>query len=226
MSESREVIAQATLVYEKFQTEALARVEFIRMTEWVASGRPPAAETLRAQGLTAVGSDNVDDLRLARQAVIRDWGFSLPCAEAVEALSRHGPWIEIGAGTGYWSAMLRAGGLDVVATDLVQSGANPYRSIVGRHCPVAGLDAVAAVRAYPERDVFCSWPSEGEDWPADAARAMANGRILALIADDRRGVIGSVALYDLLDDEFEVVERVTLPQWPRERDHLTLYRRS
>ena len=44
-------------------------------------------------------------------------GFAVPSDDALEILSGHGPLIEVGAGTGYWSAMLRHRRVDVVTYD-------------------------------------------------------------------------------------------------------------
>lgn len=44
-------------------------------------------------------------------------GFAIPSEAALAAVERHGPVVEVGAGTGYWSAVLQARGVDVVAFD-------------------------------------------------------------------------------------------------------------
>ncbi len=214
MDSESELVAKALAVYRAAQADALSQMTSLPMGEWMATGRPPPAAELRARGFTAENTENLSEMRLARRAAIAQWGHSIPCAEAVEALSRHGPWVELGAGSGYWTALLRAAGLDAVATDLKPWAAD-----------VEALDGVAAVRTYPARNVFCAWPTRGGTWIAEAADAMAPDRVFAVIADDRDGEIASPALYDLLEAKFTVVEVVTLPQWPGARDRLTLHRR-
>lgn len=44
-------------------------------------------------------------------------GFGVPSDAAVTAIGRRGPIVEVGAGTGYWAALLRHHGVDVVAFD-------------------------------------------------------------------------------------------------------------
>jgi hypothetical protein len=215
MDSESELVAKALAAYQAAQADALAGLTSLPMAEWMATGRPPSAAELRGRGFTAENTEHLSDMRLARRAAIARWGHSIPCAEAVAALSRHGPWVEIGAGSGYWAALLRAAGLDAVATDLKPWGAE-----------VEALDGVTAVRTYAKRDVFCSWPTRGGDWIVEAAASMAPGRILAVIADGRDGEIASPALYDLLDAEFTIVEEILLPQWPGARDRLMLHRRG
>ena len=43
--------------------------------------------------------------------------FGIPSAAALEAIARHGPIIEVGAGTGYWAGLLQAMGVDIIAFD-------------------------------------------------------------------------------------------------------------
>src|SRR6476469_2291133 len=127
------------------------------MAAWVRTGRPPPAAVLRDAGFTCAGAANADDLRLARKAFVRDWGFSIPCAEAVAALRDLAPLVEVAAGSAYWSALLAAAGVDVIATDPQAPGPIGYGFTVGAHHQIEPLDALAAVRAWPDRNVFCSF---------------------------------------------------------------------
>jgi hypothetical protein len=45
-------------------------------------------------------------------------GFSIPNAVAIERLQELGPLIHMGAGSGYWSALLRHAGVDLIAYDV------------------------------------------------------------------------------------------------------------
>jgi hypothetical protein len=226
MISSADVIAQARVVYEQMQADALARSPLGAMADWVATGQPPPAAVLRAAGFTSFGAANADDLRLARKAFVRDWGFSIPCAEAVEALRPLAPWVEIGAGSGYWSALLQAAGVDIAPTDAQPTGPIGYGFTLGRHRRLEALDAVAAVQAYRDRNVFCAFPSEEQAWPAEAAAQIAPGRVLALIGDGRGGVTATAALFDVLDADFTLMGEVELPQFPRVNDRLSLFRRK
>lgn len=226
MAES-DVIAQARVIYERHQADLLAASPLAHMADWVASGVAPSAAELRAQGFAgpadakAAGADN---LRLARKAFVRDWGFAIPCAEAIAALRRLGPIVEVGAGTGAWTALLRAAGHDMIATDLA-AGASHYGFAVARHAKVEQLGAADAVRRYPDRDLFCSWPSENEAWLAEALRALAPGRRCALILDDRGVTTGDEGLRAVLAEAFRPLETVTIPQFPGVCDRLHVYER-
>jgi hypothetical protein len=195
------------------------------MARWVETGAPPPAAQLRAAGFD--GNPHADasadfDLRLTRSAFVRRWGFAIPCAEAVAALRRLGPLVEIGAGTAYWSALLRAAGHDVVATDAKPAGESIYNFQVGRWAPVEPLDAVAAVRRHSRRDVFCSWPTEGGAWPLGAAWALAPGRAFALIGGSLTGTRG---LFRYLATRFDLEAEVQIPQFAGCDDRLSIHRK-
>ncbi|WP_372783888.1 hypothetical protein [Phenylobacterium sp.] len=224
MDVNAETIAKARVVYHQLQDEALASSPLAGMEEWIRDGAPPSAGVLRAGGLSA--ESERQDIRLARRAFIRRWGFSIPCAEAVAAIGRLGPLVEIGAGSAYWTALLRAAGHDVIATDILAAGEEESEFSVGRHAPSERLDGPGAIVKYPERDVFCSWPTEGADWAMRAAVAIRPGRGLALIGDGRGGCTATASLFDVLDAIFTVEAVVELPQFPRIRDRLTIYRRT
>jgi hypothetical protein len=227
MAES-DVIAQARVIYQRMQDDLLAASPLCGMAGWVASGAPPDAAELRAKGFAGPdepeGSE-AQNLRLARKAFVREWGFAIPCAEAVAALRRLGPTVEVGAGSGYWTALLRAAGHDMIATDLL-AGDTQYGFAVARHAEVEQLSAIDAVRRHPDRDLFCSWPSEGEAWLGEALQTLAPGRRAALILDDRGTLTGDETLRGVLAQGFRPLESVTIPQFPAVCDRLHIYERA
>jgi hypothetical protein len=202
------------------------------MARWVETGAPPPAALLRAQGFSSrapgagqAAAEAEGRLLLVHQWFSETWGFSIPCAEAVCALRALEPLVEIGCGAGYWTALLKAAGHDAIATDVKASGAEAYRFAVGRYCDVEQLAGTEAVRRYPERDVFCSWPTRDAPWALGAAWALAPGRSFALIGDGPGGIIGSRGLYRYLATRFDLVAEVALPQFPNSNDRLTVHRK-
>jgi hypothetical protein len=218
------VEAQARLIYEEYQAQQLAATPLCAMADWVATGAPPPAEVLRARGFATDGPEAVDPQRWVRKAFIRAWGFAIPCAEAVSALRGRGPLVEVGCGTGYWTALLGNAGLDVIATDPA-SGRSGYGFQLGRHAAIETLAAADAVRKYPERNLFCAWPSAGEPWAFEAAALVEPGRLIAMVLDERPEVTGDAALADFLDRQCELLETVVIPQFLGVQDRLLVHRR-
>jgi hypothetical protein len=219
----QEKIALADAAFKQHQLDKLAASPLAGMAAWIGAGKAPLAATLRQAGYTSDAERG--DTWLVRRAFVANWGFSIPCADAIKALHSISPLVELGAGSGYWTALMRAAGADMVATDTVSEGSPGYDLTAGLHCEIEPLGGVAAVRAYPNRNVFCSWPSEGEDWCAEAAAAMQPGRYLGLISKGRGGNVGSDALFDLLDKAFTPKGQIAIPQFPGSDDGLAFYQR-
>jgi hypothetical protein len=222
-----EIIAEARAVLWRYRESLLAQSPLQDMADWVARGQAPAAATLRALGLNGPEAEDgpaAEALRMARRAFTRDWGFAIPCAEAITALRRLAPIVEVGAGSGCWATLMRAAGHDVIATDLAE-GATQYGFGRGARGPVEQLSALDAVLAYPDRDVFCSWPSEKEPWLFEALRRVRPGRRIALILDDRGETTGDSQLRRFLEQECALIESVAIPQFPGVHDRLTVHER-
>jgi hypothetical protein len=219
-----EVEAKARVIYHQFQADHLAATALAAIPEWVATGAPPPVAELQAAGFAGdAQAPDADKLRFARKAFVRTWGFAIPCREAVDAVRCLGPLLEIGAGSGYWSALLAAAGHDVVATDIGE-GVTRYGTEVGSRARVERLSAADAIEAHPGRDIFCSWPAAGEGWVTDALELVRPGRALALVLDERPGITGDESLGAFLADRCAPIGDVTLPRFPGVRDRLVLYR--
>ncbi len=213
--------------------DAFAASPAFGIEDWLRTGQAPPAAELRAAGLDRWrlpqhgGIDARWQLQMARDVFVRLYGFSVPCAEAVEAIKAIGqPVLEVGAGTGYWSALLAAAGLDVVATDAAEPGAiNGYRFTTGRCHQVLQHTARDALLAYPRRTVLCSWPCYREPWLSQAIRIMRPGQHLVLIGEGAGGCTGTECLFHQLAADFDEVAHVAIPQWPGLNDRLTVHRK-
>ncbi|MGH3211304.1 MAG: hypothetical protein ACRDNO_26460 [Trebonia sp.] len=85
------------------------------------SSRGPARG--RALDWTAAGGvGHVLGLPARRRELAALFAWAIPDEGALAVLARHGPLLECGAGTGYWAALLRARGVDVLASDLAPPG--------------------------------------------------------------------------------------------------------
>lgn len=211
--EDTAAVAEARVIYRQFLAQRLASTPLAGMADWVATGSPPPAAELISAGFSGDEVPIAEELRQARAVFGRVWGHSIPCREAVTALRSLGPLLEIGAGLGNWSAMLRAAGHDVIATD------------IAGQAPVLRFTASDAVTAHLDRDVFCIWPSAGEPWIYEALSQVHSGRLIALILDEREGMTGDKALRDFLANACVLLETVEIPRFPGTRDGLAIYRK-
>jgi hypothetical protein len=208
-----DVVAEARARWRQASLEAVKASPLGGVDDWLRTGAPPPAETLR-------GLD-----RYLRKGFVQTYGCSIPCREAVDALAELGPLVELAAGTGYWSKILSAAGVDVVATDIKTTHVHDFSGEWGRHFPVETLDARSAILAHPDRSAFCSWPSKDSTWLVDALGVMQPGRSFAMISEAAGGFGPAPEVFACLAEAFDEVATVAIPQFPPHRDALRIWRR-
>jgi hypothetical protein len=170
------------------------------------------------------------ELAERRRELASLFSWAIPTAPALEALGRYAPLVECGAGMGYWSALLRARGLDVLAYDAAPPGAasaNPFH----RHgrapwTQVGKATAVAAARRHPERSLFLCWPPYDDDAASYAALRAYRGETVIHVGEQGEGATGSVRFHRELALNWTLAEELDLPHWPRLRDRVMVYRRN
>ena len=175
--------------------------------------------------------------RLVQIPLQNTFALFVPCATALDVLAEHAPLLEIGSGSGYWAAQLRARGVDILTCDVVEDAENGFRGLGGRlFCKkytkiqaggVEVLDSDAAdgralFLTLPEPlDGFRGVSDSLSTWDAAALGAF-RGEVL-LLAGTPRG-----ALATQLPKRFRLRRRVPLPAWPGspEAPALTVWTRA
>lgn len=176
------------------------------------------------------------------------YAWAIPGPEAVDAIAAEAAGrgvVEIGAGLGYWAALLQHHHVDVVATDR-DPGQNHWCHGHGPWTEVARLDAVSAARQAGDagRVLFVCWPSM-DAWAGDAVAAYheAGGQVVCYVGEAEGGCTGDDELWSQLwddddyDDEDEGEEKrppalfpaaaeVAIPQWTGIHDRLVIGRRA
>lgn len=161
----------------------------------------------------------------ARKTNAQRYAWAVPTDDALAAIARHGPLVEIGAGTGYWAALLARRGVDVVAYDAAPPpAANHWHP--GAACWVAvEQGGPEKVDLHPDRALFLCWPPYADPMAADALRRYA-GRTVIYVGEGGGGCTGDEAFHDQLERDFEEVELVAIPQWEGVHDYLSIHARK
>jgi len=160
-------------------------------------------------------------------ASLFSWG--VPNERALEVLAAHAPLVECGAGMGYWSALLRARAVDVAAYDAAPPGAetNAYHAFPrGPWTAIEREDSMHAARRHGDRTLVLCWPPFDDDRASYAVLRAYRGDTLVYIGERGEGATGSVRFHRELALNWSVEEEVRLPNWPRLRDTLAVYRRN
>ena len=207
---------------ERLEAQALARS--------LAAGENPCLELMTV--LLAAPRELWPELDLEERrrelASLFSWG--VPNERALEVLAAHAPLVECGAGMGYWSALLKARSVEVLAYDIAPpAGETPndyHRVSRPPWTAIEREDSVHAARRHGDRTLVLCWPPFDDDRGSYAVLRAYRGDTLVYIGERGEGATGSVRFHRELALNWSVEEEVGLPNWPRLRDTLTVYRRN
>jgi len=171
----------------------------------------------------------------AREVYIRWFGYSIPCQGAVDALRRHFSGrrvVDAGAGTGYWSAIMRryVPGIRIVACDnrfgkFRRRFRRPTEQVFGiAPVRVRNVDAVRMIR--PDTHVFMSWPMYQSDFGYKVVKAISPGCILVLISEGPGGCCGNDKMFDHVEAKCDEIEAVVIPQFDGIHDRMQVFRKK
>lgn len=178
---------------------------------------------------------------MLRDIYIAEFGFSVPTPALIDLMKKFGPILEVGAGQGYLSQVLRHAGIDAIATDAnpghmkaVRARATSEENLPPRerHLPVEILNAEDAIKTYPGRTILCSWPDYQSNWITKAAAGMAKNQRLAVIGEGYGGCTGEDGLFDLVetgvfefDREHQDLQGRAIWSFPAIHDQLRIFRK-
>ncbi|MGW4890841.1 hypothetical protein ACWEQL_01015 [Kitasatospora sp. NPDC004240] len=161
-----------------------------------------------------------------RQELSRVFSWALASRTAVDwtagCLDGRG-LLEVGAGSGYWASLLRARGLDVLATDAeARPGHNGWTNRFRFTDVRAGLAAEDAA-AHPDRVLALLWPPHRDPMAVDTLRAY-RGPALLYLGDRPGGLCADDAFFAELAARWRPVSRCPLAlRWLGNHDTATCY---
>ena len=210
-------------------TQYRERLEAQALAPSLAAGENPCLE-LMTMLLTAPPELWPElDLEERRRELASLFSWGVPNARALDVLATHAPLVECGAGMGYWGALLKARGVDVLAYDLVPpagEAANEYHRF--SRAPWTAIereDSVRAARRHGDRTLVLCWPPYDDDRASYSVLRAYRGDTLVFIGETE-GATGSVRFHRELALNWTLEDEVRLPNWPRLRDGLMVYRRN
>jgi hypothetical protein len=168
------------------------------------------------------------DIPTRRRELADRFAWAIPSSSALDAIVRHGPLVEGGAGRGYWAALLRARGADIVASDATGPGRASafHRAGGGTWTEVGVATTVDAVRRHRDRTLFLCWPPHDDDSGSFGALGAYRGDILVYVGGGRDGASGTLRFHRELAANWSAIEIVGVPRWPGIGDRLVVYRRN
>lgn len=157
-----------------------------------------------------------------RNEWIRLFGFAIPCAELLDELEKSTHVVEVGAGTGYMTRLMRNHGISVTGSDYDFRGPNSHGFETAKYDDeqVTGVEAKTMVRRYPKSTVFCSWPTLRETWFRQMLKAMQVGQQLVVIRED---ACAEDSAWEYLDDCFDAMSHVDIPTFEHMNDFASVH---
>jgi len=153
-----------------------------------------------------------------REEWIKRFGFAIPCAELLDELAKTKHVIEVGAGSGYMTRLMRHRGINVTGSD---RGSDQHFFTIGLFDDQqVRAEAKTIVRRYPESTVFCSWPTYSETWFHQMLKAMQIGQRLIVI---REGACANEAAWNYIDDCFVEETFINIPTFMFMGDYAASY---
>lgn len=189
----------------------------IKMSRVIRESKQAGVASFRSTDEMRARLERGVELYKLRTQWVAEFGFAIPCAELLDALAEHGPIVEVGAGTGYMTVLMRDRGIDVIGSDADWRGPGAHGFEVGKHDEQQnnGVEAKTMVRRYRDRTAFCSWPTLNTTWFRQMLKAMQIGQKLIVI---RETACAEHTAWAYLDEKFEELATIRLPVFERISD--------
>ena len=229
--EWQQVATRPPLDQEKMRREmdeAMERANTIVLRDAISGMENPLLETaLELAGAGALhgrwGHWSVAEALLyARRKLVGHYAWAIPDERALVMVGSTGSVVEIGAGGGYWAALLRARGVEVFAYD-PRPGTTSKKVwtdvLIGRTRPV---------ERHPGSTLFLCWPEYTSRFAEIALlrHLRSGGTRVAYVGEYEGGCCAEDGFFELLSEKFEEVESAHIPQFPGLHDYLTIYDRK
>lgn len=171
---------------------------------------------------------NILQCAIARETLIKKYAYAIPSSKALEEIAKFSPLIEIGAGRGYWAAMIEEYGGNVLCFDIAPpntsdnnhyfSGSKIFHEVFDGGPEM--LSEMKNIDAY-EFTLFLCWPPYSDSMAYDCLRRYV-GENFIFVGEDNAG---DDQFWELLNKEWYLTNTIEIPQWDGIHDRVTFYKR-
>jgi len=161
------------------------------------------------------------------------YAWAVPTEEIIDAVAQFSPIVEIGAGRGYWAALLQEAGADVVAHDILPpSGRDQNTYHRSRHKSMKRVftevlkgDHRTLEEVDPSRSLFLCWPPYNTPMAFKCLTAFTGNRLI-YVGEGYGGCTGDDQFHAELEENWEETLDFEIPTWWGIRDYLTVWERK
>lgn len=174
-----------------------------------------------------------------RERMVRQYSWAIPTPQAIKWVAGHaGRIVEIGAGRGYWAALLDKAGVCVAAYDnRVQDGRMLPNGYHDPHpmwqkgeslCDVLYFDVRRGgppqVRNLPGHTLFLCWPPHSNPMAWTALQYYRGAQFI--YAGPVSSACGTDAFWKDVETKWTEADECDIPTWPNQQDRLVLFERK
>lgn len=173
-----------------------------------------------------------DDTRgySARTSFTQNFAWAIPSQEAIESIVKFAgseQILEIGSGLGLWAGLIRAHGGSIIPVDTFESHGTSRSATFVLTEEIGGI---TAIYKYKPKVLMMCWPSYGDSFAALALEEFETcappDAQLIYIGEGFGGCTGDDRFFEMLNQSWELVNQIDIPQWWGIYDCLNLYRRK
>jgi len=165
---------------------------------------------------------------IARNDLVHKYAWAIPCKAALEKIKKYSPIIEIGAGSGYWAYLLKEIGVEIVASDINPPKENEEVNTwhPNNKCWTEIIEGgIELIERYPNHTLFLCWPPYNDPLAYNTLKSY-KGKYFIFIGESEGGCTGDEKFFKYLEDTFEEIDTVIIPQYDGVHDYLTIYERK
>jgi len=137
-----------------------------------------------------------------RPGLVQRFSWAVPSDDALDVIARYAPIVEMGAGSGYWTHLMRERGIDVIAYDREPPHDENY---FARHLWTEIRPGAPAVLAgHADRSLFLCWPPNNSAMGTNCLKRWHGKHVIHV--GEWRISTGSKGFHDRLEAGFELVD--------------------
>jgi hypothetical protein len=150
-----------------------------------------------------------------REESCRKYSWAIPNEPSLSTLLRYSPIVELGCGTGYWSALLSDMGCSIVAIDCCTKSTPIFY-------PQAIKGNEHLLPMYPDHTLFLCWPPYDNPMAYNALLKY-HGKHVVYIGEGMGGCTADDLFHEYLDNKFNCIEEIAIPQWCGVHDFMSVW---
>lgn len=167
----------------------------------------------------------------ARIEATSAYAYGIPTTPILEVIAKFSPIVEIGAGRGYWAALLTKLKADVVAYDIIPPGNEPDQpgNAYFQQGPLffdVQHGGPEKVQIHRNRALFLCWPPYNTTMATECLQRYKGKTVLYV--GEWKACTANEEFHDILERDYHSlnIDHPHLPQWFGIHDELFIYQRK